>query len=70
MNDAFAGLNKWFIANKLITNFDKTNVMKLCTSSKTCINLNIGYDNKTKNIPKLSLAACSAMREHIPFMKI
>jgi hypothetical protein len=70
VNDVSDDLNKWFIANKLTSNFDKTNVMKLCTSSKTCINLNIGYDNKIKNIPKLSSGACFAMRAVTPLMKI
>jgi hypothetical protein len=49
MNDDFAGLKKWSFADSLISNSDKTNVIKLSTSSKTCINLNMGYDNKIKN---------------------
>jgi hypothetical protein len=47
MNDAFDSLNKWLKANKFILTFDKTYVMKICTNTKTCDNLNIGYDNKT-----------------------
>jgi hypothetical protein len=39
-------LNKWFKANKLKLNFDKTNLLKFATNNKTRINLNIGYDNK------------------------
>jgi hypothetical protein len=45
--NVFASLNKWIKANKLTLNFDKTNFMKSCTNNKTCVNLNIGYDNKT-----------------------
>jgi hypothetical protein len=47
INDVFAIRNKWFKANKLTSNFDKTNFMKFATNNKTCINLNIGYYNKT-----------------------
>lgn len=47
MNDTFDSLNKQLKANKLILTFDKTYIMKICTNSKTCDNLNTGYDNKT-----------------------
>jgi hypothetical protein len=40
-------LNKWIKANKLTFNFDETNFMKFCTNNKTCVNLNIGYDDKS-----------------------
>jgi hypothetical protein len=39
--------NRWIKANKLILNFDKTNFMKFCTNNKTCVNLNMGFDDKT-----------------------
>jgi hypothetical protein len=47
MNDIFGGLNKWIKANKLTLNFDKTNFMKFCTTNKNCVNLSIGYADKT-----------------------
>jgi hypothetical protein len=47
MNDVFAGLNKWIKANKLSINFYKTNFMKFCTTNKNCVNLSIGYVDKT-----------------------
>jgi hypothetical protein len=47
MSDIFASLNKWIKANKLTLNFDKTNFIKFCTTSKNCVNLNIGYVDKT-----------------------
>jgi hypothetical protein len=47
VNDVFASLSKWMKANKLTLNFDKTNFMKFSTNNKTCVNLNIGYDDKT-----------------------
>jgi hypothetical protein len=47
MNYVFAGLNKWIKANKLILNFDTTNFMKFCTTNKNCVNLSIGYVDKT-----------------------
>jgi hypothetical protein len=46
INDIFEHLNKWFKVNKLTLNFDKTYFMKFATNNKTCINLNIGYDNR------------------------
>jgi hypothetical protein len=46
-NDAFPSLNKWFKVNQHTLKFDKTNIMKFSTNNKTCINLNISYDNKT-----------------------
>jgi hypothetical protein len=46
LNGVSGNLNKWFKAHKLTLNCDKTNVMIFCTNSKTCINLNIRYDNK------------------------
>jgi hypothetical protein len=42
-----ADLTNWFKANKLSSNFDKTNFMKFTTNNKTSINFNIGYDDKT-----------------------
>jgi hypothetical protein len=42
MQVAFASMNKW-----LTLNFDNLNVIKCCINSKTCINLNVRYDNKT-----------------------
>jgi hypothetical protein len=47
MNDVFTSLNKWIKAIELTLNFDKTNFMKFCANNKTCVNLNIGYGNKT-----------------------
>jgi hypothetical protein len=47
MNDVFASLNKWIKANKLTLYFDKTSFMKLCTNNKTCVNINVGYNDKT-----------------------
>jgi hypothetical protein len=47
MNDVFASLNRWINANKLTLNFDKTYFMKLCTNNKNCVNLNMGFDDKT-----------------------
>jgi hypothetical protein len=47
MNDVFAILNRWIKANKLTLNFDKTNFIKFCTNNKTCVNLNMGFDDKT-----------------------
>jgi hypothetical protein len=47
MNDVFTGLNKWFKVNKLTLNFDKTNLMKFCTTNKNCVNLSLGYEDKT-----------------------
>jgi hypothetical protein len=46
-NDVFAGLNKWIKANKLTLNFDRTNFTKVCTNNKTCVDLNIQYDDKS-----------------------
>jgi hypothetical protein len=46
MNDVFAGFNKWIKANKLTLNFDKK-IMKFCTTNKNCVNLSIGYEDKT-----------------------
>jgi hypothetical protein len=46
MNDVYADLNKWFKANKLVLNFDKTNYIKFATKNNTCPSLNIGFDNK------------------------
>jgi hypothetical protein len=48
MNDDCARLKKWFKGNKFPLNFDKTDFMKCFRNNKTCINLNIGYDTKTK----------------------
>jgi hypothetical protein len=47
MNNAFASLNKCINAYKLILSFGKTKFMKFCTSSKTCVNQNVWYDDKT-----------------------
>jgi hypothetical protein len=47
MNDVFAGLNKWIEADKLTSNFYKTNFIKFCTVNKNCVNLSIGYADKT-----------------------
>jgi hypothetical protein len=47
MNDVFAGLNKWIKASKLALNFDKTNFIKFCTTNKNCVNLSVGYEDKT-----------------------
>jgi hypothetical protein len=46
MNDVFANRNKWFKANKLVLNFDKTNCIKFAIKNNTCPSLNIGFDNK------------------------
>jgi hypothetical protein len=46
MNDVIPSLKKWFKANKLTLNFDKTDVLKFCINSKTYFSLNIGYNNK------------------------
>jgi hypothetical protein len=45
MNDVFANFNRWIKANKLTLNFYKTNFMKFCTNNKTCVNLNMGFDD-------------------------
>jgi hypothetical protein len=50
MNDVFSSFNKWFKANKLALNFDRTGGMKLCNNSKTCININIGYDKTIEDL--------------------
>jgi hypothetical protein len=47
MNDVFTGLNEWIKASKLTLNFDKTNFLKFCTTNKNCVNLSIGYVDKT-----------------------
>jgi hypothetical protein len=47
MNNVFTSLSKWFKADKLTLNSDKTKFIKLSTKSKTCINVNVWYDNKT-----------------------
>lgn len=44
INDVFTQMNKWFKASKLVLNIDKTNFMLFATK-KTCITLNIDYDN-------------------------
>jgi hypothetical protein len=46
INGIYVILQKWFKANKLTSNFDKTNFMKFPTNIKTCINLGISYNNK------------------------
>jgi hypothetical protein len=46
MNDGSASLN-WIKANKVTLNFDKTIFMKFCTNSIPCVNLIVGYDDKT-----------------------
>jgi hypothetical protein len=46
MNDVCASLNKWIKASEVTLNFGRTNFMKFCTNSKTCVNLNIGYNDK------------------------
>jgi hypothetical protein len=50
MNYVFAGLNKWIKANKLISNFNKTYVMRFCTTNKNCVNLSIGYADKITEV--------------------
>jgi hypothetical protein len=45
-NDDLASFNKWIKANRRTLNYDKTSVIKFCTDSITCINLNVGYDEK------------------------
>jgi hypothetical protein len=40
MNDVFVNLNKWYKANKLAQNFDKTNYIKFAIKNKTCPSLN------------------------------
>jgi hypothetical protein len=45
--NVFASLNRWIKANKLTLNFAKTNFMKFCTNNKTCVNLNMGFDDET-----------------------
>jgi hypothetical protein len=47
MNDIFAGLNKWIKVSKLTLNSDETNFMKFCTTNKNCVNVRIGYVDKT-----------------------
>jgi hypothetical protein len=44
--NVFATLNKLFNANNLTLNFYKMNVITFCTNSKTCINIDIGFDKK------------------------
>jgi hypothetical protein len=47
MNDAFASLNKWIKSNKLTSYCNRTNFIKFCTNNKTCVNLNVGFYDKT-----------------------
>jgi hypothetical protein len=47
MYDVFAGLNKWIKASKLTLSLDRTNFMKFCTTNKNCVNLSIGFEDKT-----------------------
>jgi hypothetical protein len=50
ITDACTKLNKWFTANELTPNFDKTNFIKFATNNETWVNLNIGYGNETKKL--------------------
>jgi hypothetical protein len=43
----FEYLNKWFRANSLSLNFDKTHFMQFTTKNGPQINLDISYANKT-----------------------
>jgi hypothetical protein len=47
MNNVFAGLSKWIKASKFTLNFDEINLMKFCSTNKNCVNLSIGYVDKT-----------------------
>jgi hypothetical protein len=48
MNNVFNSLSKWLKTDKLTLNFEKkTNLIKLSTKSKTCINVNVWHDDKT-----------------------
>jgi hypothetical protein len=43
----FEYLNKWFRANSLSLNFDKTHFMQFTTKNGPQINLDVNYTNKT-----------------------
>jgi hypothetical protein len=43
-NKAFSHMSKWFAANKLALNVDKTNITKFITNNSPKYPLNIGYD--------------------------
>jgi phosphopantetheinyl transferase len=45
-NIVFESLNKWFEANKLSFNFDKTHYIKFTTKNNHQIDLSISYANK------------------------
>jgi hypothetical protein len=47
MNDVFAGLNKCIKANKLTSNFDKTNSWNFVLPKKKYVSESIGYVDKT-----------------------
>jgi hypothetical protein len=68
MNDVFAGLNKWIKANKLTLNFDKTNFMKFCTTNKNCVNLSIGYVDKTTKFLGLQTDNNLNWKTHIQYI--
>jgi hypothetical protein len=46
INIVFESLNKWFKANKLSLNFDKTHYIKFTTKNSRQIDLEISYANK------------------------
>jgi hypothetical protein len=45
ISDVSANLFKLFGASKLMLNLDKTSFLESACNNKTCINLNIGYDD-------------------------
>jgi hypothetical protein len=47
VHPTFASLNKWIKTNICTLNLDKTNIIKFCTNNRTCVNQNVGYNDKT-----------------------
>lgn len=45
--DKLVSLNRMIKASELTFNFNKTYFLKFYTNNKTCVNLNIGFDDKT-----------------------
>jgi hypothetical protein len=46
----FATLNKWFRANQLFLNFNKTNYLHFTTKRNVSVNFKIGFDNNLSPI--------------------
>jgi hypothetical protein len=45
-NRAASHMSKWFDANKLTLNLDKTNIIKFTTKNSPQFSISIGYDDK------------------------